>query len=124
MTRWAAWARRGVHGGAGLASYSYDPLSRRTSLSYNGGTSSIAYSYSDAGDLLTLGNALGGGAGVNYTATYTPAHQLASQGADNGAYVWNAPATSSDSYATVNVLNQYPSVNGAARRWAGTATAT
>ncbi len=110
-------------GGAGRATATIRCRGARRSAT-NGGTSSIAYSYSDAGDLLTLGNALGGGAGVNYTATYTPAHQLASQGADNGAYVWNAPATSSDSYATVNVLNQYPSVNGAALGWDGNGNLT
>jgi RHS repeat-associated protein len=108
-----------VHGGAALAAYSYDPLSRRTSLSYNSGTSSVSYSYSDAGDMLSLSNSLAGGAGVGYSASYTPAHQLASQSADNSTYVWTAPTTGSDSYAAVNSLNQYPSVNGNALGWDG-----
>jgi len=108
-----------VHGGSLLATYTYDPLSRRTALSYNGGSSSMAYSYSNAGDLLTLTNDLAGTANdVTYTNTYTPAHQLASETTSNTAYIW-APPSASSSYATVNNLNQYPSVDGGSLTWDG-----
>jgi RHS repeat-associated protein len=108
-----------VHGGSLLATYTYDPLSRRTALSYNSGTSSMSYSYSDAGDLLTLTNDLAGTANdVTYTNTYTPAHQLQSETTSNTAYIW-APPSASSSYAAVNALNQYPSVDGGSLTWDG-----
>ncbi|MEI9889143.1 MAG: hypothetical protein WDN08_22090 [Rhizomicrobium sp.] len=53
-------------GGAALAAYAYDPLSRRTGVTYNGGNglsggaSAMAYTYSNAGDLLALTDDLAG----------------------------------------------------------------
>ena len=105
---------------ASLAAYTYDPLSRRTSLAYNGGTSSMAYSYSNAGDLLTLQNDLAGTANdVTFTSAYTPAHQLQSVTTSNAAYIWSPSAAASSAYAAVNNLNQYPSVDSAAMTWDG-----
>ena len=106
--------------GSQLASFVYDPLSRRVAVTFNGGTSAMAYSYSDAGDLLTLSNDLAGTANdVTFTSTYTPAHQLQSVVTSNPAYVWSPSAVVSSAYAAVNNLNQYPSVDSAAMIWDG-----
>ncbi|MEI9889149.1 MAG: hypothetical protein WDN08_22120 [Rhizomicrobium sp.] len=104
-------------GGAALAAYAYDPLSRRTGVTYNGGTSAMAYTYTDAGDLLTLTDDLAGTASdVTFTDTYTNAHQLASEATSNAAYSYTTAATPT-AYAAVNTLNQYTTVGGNALTW-------
>jgi RHS repeat-associated protein len=99
--------------GVTLATYTYDPYSRRTNLAY-GASASMAYTYTPASDLTSLTLAMAGTANDNaWTLGYSNAHQLASEAASITAYKWQpACATSpcTDAYATVNTLNQYPTV--------------
>ncbi len=89
-----------------LATYSYDALSRRTGVTYgNGG--GAAYTYSDAGDMLTLNSALFGN--PDYTFTYTNAHELYTEANTNSNFVWQ-PSTDSSTAYTPNTLNQYSAV--------------
>ncbi len=104
-------------GGGALAAYAYDALGRRTSVSYNSGTSAMSYTYTDAGDLLTLTDDLAGTANdVTFTDTYTNAHQLASEAVSNAAYSYTTAAAPT-AYAAVNTLNQYTTVGGSALTW-------
>ena len=97
-----------------LATYAYDAMSRRSSLTY-GNTASLAYTYSDAGDLLTLLNDFTNNTkNVSYTLGYSPDHQLASEANSQSSYVWQPSLTGgTDSYATVNAVNQYGSMTPA-----------
>jgi RHS repeat-associated protein len=99
--------------GVTLATYTYDPYSRRTNLAY-GASASMAYGYTAAGDLTSLTLAMAGTANDNaWTLGYSNAHQLASEAASITAYKWQPACTTSpctDAYATVNTLNQYPTV--------------
>ena len=96
-----------------LATYTYDPYSRRTNLAY-GASASMGYAYTPANDLTSLTlNMTGTGNDNAWTLGYSNAHQLASEAASIANYKWEpACATSpcTDSYATVNTLNQYPSM--------------
>jgi len=95
-----------------LATYVYDPLSRRTKVTY-GNNASMAYSYFDAGDLKTLNHNMSGSANdVHYTFTYTDAHEVRTEDINKSAYAWqpSAPVTNA-AYAPANNLNQYPSYN-------------
>jgi RHS repeat-associated protein len=97
-----------------LATYAYDAMSRRTGLTY-GNTASLAYTYSDAGDLLTLLNDFTNNTkNVSYTLGYSPDHQLASEANSQSTYVWQPGLSGgTDSYATVNAVNQYGSMTPA-----------
>jgi hypothetical protein len=100
-----------------LATYSYDAMARRANLAY-ANTASLAYAYTDAGDLTSLTNDfVTNSKNVAYTLGYTPAHQLASELNSKSAYRY-APTASSATYAPVNALNQYANLNG------GTASGT
>jgi len=69
-----------------LATYAYDPLSRRTNLAY-GNTAAVAYTYTNAGDLLTLNHNMSGTSNdPHYSFAYTNAHQLASEANSDGPY--------------------------------------
>jgi RHS repeat-associated protein len=92
-----------------LATYTYDPLSRRTNLAFDGG-GAMAYTYSPGSDLLTLDHSIPGTGSVpHYTLTYTSAHQLLSEASSDSTYVWQPSAATTDSYTAANKLNQYPS---------------
>jgi len=94
-----------------LATYTYNPLSQRTNLAY-GNTASMAYTYTNASDILTLNHNMSGTANdPNFTFTYTNAHQLQTDANTLPAYVWQPPTNASTSY-TPNALNQYASVGG------------
>jgi len=98
-----------------LATYAYDALGRRTQIGYNNGTAAVAYTYTNANDVLTLADSMtASGNNVTYTDTYTNAHQLLSEATSNTSYNWQPSAASTNTYAAVNVLNQYPSVNSVA----------
>ncbi|MBV8977167.1 MAG: hypothetical protein JO261_02935 [Alphaproteobacteria bacterium] len=94
-----------------LATYQYDTLSRRLNLLYGNGAS-MAYSYSPAGDVLTLNHDMAGtGDDPHFTFTYSGAHQLASETNSDPDYAPLQPAgAGTDNYAAVNTLNQYPSI--------------
>ncbi|HEY2068947.1 MAG TPA: RHS repeat-associated core domain-containing protein, partial [Rhizomicrobium sp.] len=92
-----------------LATYTYDAMSRRTSVAYLGGASMNYVLYSDAGDLKTLNETAASGTVPNFTLTYTAAHQLQSEASSQSSYVWQPSTTSAtDSYTPTNKLNQYP----------------
>ncbi|HEY5047658.1 MAG TPA: RHS repeat-associated core domain-containing protein [Rhizomicrobium sp.] len=97
--------------GTTLGTYGYDTFSRRLSVTYGNGAS-MSYSYTPAGDLQTLGNAMAGTANdVQYTLGYTTAHELNSETTSLGAYLWQpGTANATDTYRPVNKLNQYPKV--------------
>jgi len=89
-----------------LATYTYDTLSRRKTLTYPNGTA-VNYSYSNAGDLLTLNHTPGGS--PHYTFTYTNAHELFTEDNTNATFVWQ-PTTNSSTAYTPNNLNQYTAI--------------
>lgn len=91
-----------------LSTYVYDTLSRRTSLVYGNGASQ-GYTYSTLGDMLTLANTMTG-ASSTYTATYTKAHQIASENASNAAWQYLPAVFQTTAYAAANPLNQYVNV--------------
>ncbi len=96
------------NGTSTLATYTYDAMARRTNLAYP--HASVAYTYSDAGDLQTLNHSISGTTGTvpHYTLSYTPAHQLSDEASSDPTYVWQAATLGTDAYATPNALNQYP----------------
>ncbi|MFZ4783745.1 MAG: RHS repeat domain-containing protein [Armatimonadaceae bacterium] len=94
-----------------LATFVWDPLSRRTSLAYGNGTSQ-SYSYSKAGDLETHTHTLSGTSNT-WTNSYTKAHQLLSEAASNAAWVFQPAVNETTSYGSANNLNQYVSVTHA-----------
>ncbi len=95
-----------------LATYTYDAMSRRTNLAY-GNAASMAYAYSDAGDLTSLTNGfVTTNKNVVYTLGCNDAHQLASETIFKSAYRY-APGAGTDNYGTINNLNQYPSMTPA-----------
>ncbi len=100
LNRVAAVRENGAASGVGvLATYGYDPLSRRVTLTRgNGAVTSYVY---DPGDRLTSQSlALLAAVSANnlaLTFAYTNANQLLTRSSDNGAYGWTNHAT-----ATVN----------------------
>ena len=95
-----------------LATYTYDPMSRRKNLAYP--NASMAYSYSPAGDLLTLNHTIAGtGTVPAYTLGYTPAHQLTSEASSQASYTYQPATVATDNYGTPNSLNQYKTINSA-----------
>jgi YD repeat-containing protein len=106
-----------------LATYTYDYQSRRTNLAYGNGAS-IAYSYTNAGDVLTLNHDMSGTSNdPHYTFTYTAAHQLGSEAISDSDYVWQPASTASASYSA-NTLNQYSTVGGTAYSYDGNGNLT
>jgi RHS repeat-associated protein len=96
------------NGGFVLASFGYDSLGRRTSLSRGNGTSTT-YGYDAVSRLSTLGLDLAGSASDQSIGfTYNPANQIVSRTAQNDAYAWTGAVNTDRAYAT-NGLNQYAS---------------
>jgi RHS repeat-associated protein len=95
-----------------LATYVWDPLSRRTSLAYGNGTTQ-SYSYSKAGDLETHTHTITGNSNT-WTNSYTKAHQLLSEAASNAAWVFQPAVNETTTYGQANNLNQYVTVTHAA----------
>ncbi|MBX9815872.1 MAG: RHS repeat-associated core domain-containing protein [Sphingomonas sp.] len=96
------------NGGFVLASYGYDDLGRRTSISRGNGTTT-SYGYTSLSQLQSLTQDLAGGAyDVSYTYSYNPASQINSRTTSNDAYVWAGVANVDRGYG-VNGLNQLTS---------------
>ncbi len=91
-----------------LATYLYDPLSRRTNLIYGNGTTQ-GYTYSTQGDLLTLAHSLTGQA-ATYTNSFTKARQLATETVSNAAWQYLPAVFETTTYSPANNLNQYVAV--------------
>jgi YD repeat-containing protein len=89
-----------------LASFGYDDLGRRTTLSRGNGTATT-YGYDAASRLSSLAQDLGGSAhDQTLTFGYTPASQIASNTRSNDAYAWTQHSNLTRGY-TANGLNQY-----------------
>jgi RHS repeat-associated protein len=89
-----------------LATYSYDDLGRRVSITRGNGVSTI-FGYDSISRLASLSHNLAGTAGdVAWTYSLNPADQLTSVSRDNDAYAWAGHYNTSMAYA-VNGLNQF-----------------
>jgi RHS repeat-associated protein len=101
-------------GGASLATFDFDDLGRPAWRQHPAGASAdkVAYSWSTQDELLTLSHTLASGANsVAFTDDYSPAHQILHSNISNAAYQYEPSCSGTDSYTTVNALNQYPSVS-------------
>jgi len=97
----------GATSGAGvLATYAYDDLGRRTSLTLGDG-SSTSYGYDSVSRLTSLGHDL---SGTSYDQTlgfsYNPAGQITGNTRSNDSYAWTGHYNVNRGY-TANGLNQY-----------------
>ncbi|NMG35575.1 hypothetical protein GRF61_14090 [Azoarcus sp. TTM-91] len=94
-----------------LATYAYDDLSRRTTVTLGNGTTT-SYGYSPEGTLASLGHDLAGTAqDQSYTYTRNPLREIASHSWSNDLYQWAGAANGTQSY-TANGLNQYTAAAG------------
>jgi RHS repeat-associated protein len=96
-----------ISGSDVLATYSYDDLGRRTSLT-RGNDTITSYGYDPASRLSSLTQDLGGGTVNDLTITYgyNAASQIVSQTRSNDAYAWTGDYNVNRQY-TSNGLNQY-----------------
>lgn len=105
----------GATSGVGvLASYAYDNLGRRSSITYGNGTSrtyaydgigrlsGLAFSFPDSSKNQVIGKVGSTGTPI----VYSPASQIISTSRSNPSYAWNGAVSASRTYAT-NGLNQY-----------------
>lgn len=102
--------------GNALATFGYDNLGHNSTVQYGSGTPSAqtALSWSNENELQSLTHTFAPSAGhVSFIDNYSPAHQITDSTVDNSSFVFT-PGTHTDTYGAVNVLNQYPSVNGGA----------
>jgi RHS repeat-associated protein len=105
------------NGSTVLAGFTYDDLGERKTRTLANGTSTT-YGYDSISRLTSL--ALAGGTNAN-TATlsnYSPAGEIGSHANSNDAFAWTAGITGSKAY-TVNGLNQFATVVGAAQGYDG-----
>jgi RHS repeat-associated protein len=111
----------GATSGVGvLATYAYDDLGRRTSVTYGNG-SVQSFGFDTASRLSTLTNNLGGAAtthDLTQTFAYNPASQIQSVTRSNDAYAWQAHYNVDRSY-TINGLNRIMNVGSAAFTYDG-----
>ncbi|MCG8506346.1 MAG: hypothetical protein MI755_17210 [Sphingomonadales bacterium] len=98
------------NGATALATYAYDDLARRTSVTLgNGLVTSYAFEADSALDSLTH-NLSGTTNDVTFTFNYNKANQVTTKTVSNSAYAWTPAADKTESY-TPNGLNQYAAVN-------------
>ncbi len=96
-----------------LATYAYDNLGRRTTLTYGNGTVTT-YGADNISRLSSLSHNLDGGTSTNDVTTtfsYTPASQIASQTRTNDLYAWDGHFNVNRGYAS-NGLNQLTASGG------------
>ncbi len=102
----------GATSGVGvLASYAYDAIGRRTSVTFGNG-SVQSFGYDAASRLDTLTNNLGGAAtthDLTQTFSYNPAGQIASVSRSNDAYAWSNHYNVDRGY-TLDGLNRIASI--------------
>jgi RHS repeat-associated protein len=106
--------------GAGvLATYAYDDLGRRTSLTRGNGTVT-SYAYDPLSRLASLGHDFAGTAqDVTSSFTYNPASQIASRSRNNDAYAFTGITAGFTRPYTNNGLNQHSSIGGTAYAYDG-----
>lgn len=101
------------NGSTSLATFTYDDLGRRASLTRGNGVVTN-YSYDPVSRLVGLSDDFAGTADdQNVTLTYTPAGQIASSTRSNPSYAFTGYVGVSRSY-TANPLNQYTNAGGTA----------
>ncbi len=96
------------NGSATLATYGYDNLGRRTSLTRGNGVVT-SYTFSGLSGSLVQ-NAAGTAYDTTFTFGYNPSGQIASRTRTNGAFDWVLPASYSDSYSP-DGLDKYTNVD-------------
>jgi RHS repeat-associated protein len=105
----------GASSGVGvLATFAYDQLGRRSSVTYGNGETT-AYQYDAVSRLSQLALDLGGSATTNdlvLTFAYNPASQIASTTRSNDLYAWSGHGNGSTT-STIDGLNQLASHGGA-----------
>lgn len=108
----SAIRENGASSGVGvLATYAYDDLGRRTSLTRGNGTSS-SFGYDNISRLTSLGLNLDGSGTTNdlsLSFSYSPANQIAGTTRSNDGYAWGGAANRNDA-SSVNGLNQTTTV--------------
>ncbi|MGH8129704.1 MAG: hypothetical protein ACRES3_02500 [Steroidobacteraceae bacterium] len=111
LNRVTAVRENGATSGVGvLATYVYDPLSRRTSVT-RGNAANSALNYDLASRLISLNHNLASTAhDVTFALSYTPAGQLLNRTQANALYAWTVP-TVNRAYVR-DGLNRYTSVAG------------
>jgi RHS repeat-associated protein len=109
----SAVRENGASSGVGvLATFGYDDLGRRTSLTRGNGTST-SYTFDPASRLASLGHDLVGAANdLTLTLGHNPAGQIVSTARSNDAYAWTFHGAGSTATST-NGLNQNTSVGAA-----------
>lgn len=103
----SAVRENGATSGVGLlASYGYDNLGNRTSVTYGNGAKST-YGYDPVSRLSSLAQDLAGTTfDLTKTFAYSPSSQIASETRSNDNYAWNGSVNVNRPYAS-NGLNQY-----------------
>ncbi|MDR6538476.1 RHS repeat-associated core domain-containing protein, partial [Variovorax soli] len=104
------------NGSVNLASYAYDDLSRRTTVTLGNGTT-IQRTYDNQGALATLKNFLASPSQeAQYSYTRNQLAELKSIAWTNNLYQWSGASPGTKSY-TANGLNQYTAVAGTAQSY-------
>lgn len=96
--------------GTNAVTIGYDPLSRRTSMSYANGIST-AYTHQLDDDLASIVHTFVG-SNVTFTLGYDKVHRMTSQQVSDSQYLWHPAAAGTTTYGTANNMNQYPTVGG------------
>lgn len=100
-----------LNGATGSAlEFDYDPLSRRTKLTYENGVETD-YGFEMDNDLNSLIHTFTGSS-VEFTYGFNSAHELTSQAVDDSTFLWHPTTGGTVSYGAATNLNQYPSVGG------------
>ncbi|VTU29148.1 Cell wall-associated polypeptide CWBP200 [Variovorax sp. PBS-H4] len=104
------------NGSVNLASYAYDDLGRRTTVTLGNGTT-VQRAYDNQGALATLKNFLASPSQeVQYAYTRNQLRELKSVAWTNNLYQWSGATPGTKSY-TSNGLNQYTAAAGAAQSY-------
>src|SRR5215207_1397935 len=116
QTRWKTGLRlvRATLESFNLASYAYDDMGRRTTVTLGNGTT-VQRSYDNQGALASLKNFLASPSQeVQYSYTRNQLRELKGITWSNNLYQWSGATAGTQSY-TVNGLNQYTAAAGMAQ---------
>lgn len=96
--------------GSAALHFDYDPLSRRTGLTYENGTS-VSYGHQLNNDLDQLVQTFVGSS-VTFGYDFNAIHQLTGQSISDDQFMWHPASGGTIAYGTANNMNQYPTVGG------------